>query len=186
MSIEDIIDLVCSWDGTFAVTPEPGDDAPEIAWGDTFLYYAPDGKMPAPAQPFATIVTKNYPDDEASRHDRPEVFRVNIAAGRDAMTKWASDQNPGDATDPSELDRVFVHPVYGAMGWLAALNPGPAQPRPPEASSGRPMKLPAPATTDGARPDNRSSPSTGAAEASAPLCRNQDVSKDSAAAHGRP
>jgi hypothetical protein len=125
MSIEDIIDLVCSWDGTFAVTPEPGDDAPEIAWGDTFLYYAPDGKMPAKAQPFATIVTKNYPDDEASRLDRPEVFRVNIAAGRDVMSKWASDQNPGDAADPSELDRVFVHPVYGAMGWLAVVNPGP-------------------------------------------------------------
>ena len=50
-SVEDIIDLVHSWDGALVVTPEPGDDAPEIAWGDTFFYYAPDGNMPARTQP---------------------------------------------------------------------------------------------------------------------------------------
>jgi hypothetical protein len=125
MSIEDIIDLVRSWDGTVVVTPGPGDGAPEIAWGDTFFYYAPDGKMPATTQPFATIVTKNYPDDETSRLDRPGVFRVNIAARRDTARTWASDENSGDAADPGALDRVFVHPVYGSMGWLAVVNPGP-------------------------------------------------------------
>ena len=124
MSIDDIIDLVRSWDGTLAVTPRAGDDAPEIAWGDTFFYYAPDGVMPARTQPFATIVTKNYPDDVNSDLDRPGVFRVNIAAGRAAMSILASDTSPGEAWDPSELDRLFSHPVYGSMGWLAVINPG--------------------------------------------------------------
>lgn len=130
MSIEDVIDLVRSWDGTVAVTPGPGDSAPEIAWGDTFFYYAPDGQPPATTQPFATIVTKNYPGDETSRLNRPGVFRVNIAARRDtartwADETWAGDKNSGDAADPGALDRVFIHPVYGSMGWLAVVNPGP-------------------------------------------------------------
>ena len=55
----------------------------QIAWGDTFFYYAPDGVVPSATQPFATIVTKNYPGDETSRLDRPDVFRVNMAAGRE-------------------------------------------------------------------------------------------------------
>ena len=125
MSIDDIIDLVRSWHGALAVTPQAGDDALEIAWGDTFFYYAPDGEMPARTQPFATIVTKNYPDDATSDLDRPGVFRVNIAAGREAMSTLASDTSPGEAADPSALDRLFSHPVYGSMGWLAVLNPGP-------------------------------------------------------------
>ena len=125
MSIDDIIDLMRSWDGTLAVTPQAGDDVPEIAWGDTFFYYAPDGEMPARTQPFATIVTKNYPDDATSDLDRAGVFRVNIAAGREAMSTLASDTSPGEAADPSALDRLFSHPVYGSMGWLAVLNPGP-------------------------------------------------------------
>lgn len=125
MGIDDIIELVRSWDEALAVTPHAGDDAPQIAWGDTFFYYAPEGEMPARTQPFATIVTKNYPDDAASDLDRPDVFRVNIAAGREAMSTLTHDKNSGDATDPSELDRLFSHPVYGSMGWLAVLNPGP-------------------------------------------------------------
>lgn len=125
MRIEDIIALVGGWDCALAVTPGPGDGAPEIAWGDTFFYYAPDGTMPAATQPFATIVTKNYPDDETSRLDRPGAYRVNIGAGRDTVRTLAGDEDPGDATDTSEPDRIFVHPVYGALGWLAVVNPGP-------------------------------------------------------------
>lgn len=122
MTIEEILDLVRSWDGALAVTPGPGDDAPEVAWGDTFFYYAPDGQLPTRTQPFATVVTKNYPDDETSDLDRPDVFRVNIAAGRDAARR---EVGGAPAADPRELDRVLVHPVYGSLGWLAVLNPGP-------------------------------------------------------------
>lgn len=125
MNIDDIVALVRSWEGTLAVTPGPESDAPEIAWGDTFLYYAPDGAIPTTTQPFATIVTKDYPGDETSRLDRPGVSRVNIAAGREAVKAIADDEESDAPTDRSELDRVFVHPVYGSMGWLAVVNPGP-------------------------------------------------------------
>ena len=26
--------------------------------------------------------------------------------------------------DPSEVDTVIAHPVYGSLGWLAVVNPG--------------------------------------------------------------
>jgi hypothetical protein len=125
MEIEEIIDLVGGWENALAVTPAPGDGTPQIAWGDTFFYYAPDGRMPQRTQPFATIVTKNYPDDETSRLDRPKVFRLNIAALRDPARAGVADDDAATTTDPSALDRLFPHPVYGSMGWLAVLDPGP-------------------------------------------------------------
>ena len=88
MTIEEIIAFVEDLDGTLAVRPGPDDGSPEISWGDTFLYYAPDGVMPTTTQPFATIVTKDCPGDERSRLDRPDAFRVNIAAGKEAFSDW--------------------------------------------------------------------------------------------------
>ena len=37
--------------------------------------------------PFATIVTKDYPDDRESRLDRPGAFRLNVAAGTDEFRR---------------------------------------------------------------------------------------------------
>ncbi len=118
MVIHEIIDYLESFDGILILRPSPGDGTPEIAWGDTFFYYSPTGVVPQ-GQPFATIVTKNYPDDEDSRLDRPDTFRVNMAPGKDAFAAHAAD------VDPSATDTVMVHPVYGAAQWLAVVNPGP-------------------------------------------------------------
>lgn len=128
MTIDEIVVLVKSFDGALAVTAGQGDGSPELAWGDTFFYYAPDGIMPKATQPFATIVTKNYPEDEKSRLDRPGTFRVNIAAGRAAFVEWTGHQpgEPADDADPSVADTVIAHPVYGSLGWLAVVNPGPS------------------------------------------------------------
>jgi hypothetical protein len=128
MTIEEIIAFVRTLDGTLVLLPEPGDGSPEVAWGDAFFYYAPDGQIPAATQPFATIVTKNYPGDEASGLDRPGGFRVNFGAGRTAFREWTG-REPGDPPgdeDPSALDTVIAHPVYGSLGWLAVVNPGPS------------------------------------------------------------
>ena len=122
MTMQEIVELVRDWDGTFVLTPGPGDGHPEVAWGDSFFYYAPDGQMPAATQPFATIVTKNYPEDELSALNRDGVYRVNIHPSRAAFEEWAA--RAGD--DPSALDQVITHPVYGQAGWLAVLNPGPS------------------------------------------------------------
>ncbi|MEZ2388367.1 DUF6194 family protein [bacterium RCC_150] len=128
MTIDEIIALVQSFEGTLAFTAGPEDGSPEIAWGDTFFYYAPDGKMPKATQPFATIVTKNYPDDEQSHLDRAGAFRVNIGAGKASFVERIG-REAGElpvAEAPAEDDTVIAHPVYGSQGWLAVVNPGPS------------------------------------------------------------
>ena len=128
MTMDEIISFVEGLGGVLTLRPVPGDGSPEISWGDVFFYYAPDGVVPTRTQPFATIVTKNYPDDEASRLDRPDTFRVNVSAGKDDFVRWtghAPREPDTTGADPGDLDTVFAHPVYGTVGWLAVLNPGP-------------------------------------------------------------
>ncbi len=129
MSIDDIIGFVEGLGGVLTLRPGPGDGSPEISWGDAFIYYAPDGVVPTGGQPFATIVTKDYPGDEGSRLDRPGTFRVNVGAGKDAFTRWTSHaprESSTSGVDPGTVDTVIAHPVYGYLGWLAVVNPGPA------------------------------------------------------------
>ncbi|MBN6039547.1 DUF6194 family protein [Amycolatopsis sp. 195334CR] len=128
MKPEEIIEYVDGLDGVLTVQPAEGDGSPEVAWGDTFFFYAPDGVMPTNTQPFATIVTKDYPEDTLSRLDRPDAFRVNIAAGKENFVKWtghAPRDNPAGEVDHSAADTLMAHPVYGTVGWLAVVNPGP-------------------------------------------------------------
>jgi hypothetical protein len=126
MTIDEIIGFVSALDGVLTLAPGPGDGSPEISWGDTFFYYSPNGVVPKATQPFATIVTKNYPGDEQSRLDRPDTFRVNIAAGKEAFIQWTGHppREPSADRDPSAMDTVIAHPVYGSAGWLAIVNPG--------------------------------------------------------------
>lgn len=127
MTVDEIISFVDGLGGVLTIRPAPGDGSPEISWGDTFFYYAPDGVVPAATQPFATIVTKDYPDDRASRLDRPGAFRVNIAAGKAEFIRWTARAPREPATTeagPGADDTVIAHPVYGALGWLAVVNPG--------------------------------------------------------------
>lgn len=119
MTIEEIIEYVTGLGGVLAQQPTEGSDAPEIAWGDTFFYYAPDGVVPA-GQPFATIVTKDYPGDDTSRLDRPGSFRVNVAVSKATFVEAAA------PTDASIEDTVVAHPLYAAANWLAVVDPGSA------------------------------------------------------------
>ncbi len=114
MTIEEISDFIASLDGVLMLKPGPGDGSPEVAWGDRFFYYAPDGLLPS-GQPFATIVTKDYPDEPASGLGAG-VFRVNVDAGRRGQ--------PANA-DPTRRDEVMPHPVYGHLGWVCVVQPGP-------------------------------------------------------------
>ncbi|MFE9784233.1 DUF6194 family protein [Nocardia salmonicida] len=119
MTIEEIIEYVTGLGGVLAMQPTEGSEAPEIAWGDTFFYYAPDGVVPA-GQPFATIVTKDYPGDETSDLNRPGSFRVNIAVSKTTFAETAA------PTDASIEDTVVAHPLYASANWLAVVNPGAA------------------------------------------------------------
>ena len=125
--MDEVIAFVVALPGTISLRPQPGDGSPEISWGDVFFYFAPDGVVPT-VQPFATIVTKDYPGDEGSRLNRPGAFRVNVAAGTAEFSR-RSGRGPRDPTsgdvDPAAVDVIFPHPVYGSLGWLSVVNPGP-------------------------------------------------------------
>ncbi|MBF8189473.1 hypothetical protein ITP53_27810 [Nonomuraea sp. K274] len=128
MDVDEIIKYLDGLGGVLTLRPAPGDGSPEVSWGDVFFYHAPDGVVPKTTQPFATIVTKDYPGDERSRLNRPDTFRLNVFAGKDAFISWTGHEPREAATrdaDPSVADTVFAHPVYGGQGWLAVVNPGP-------------------------------------------------------------
>lgn len=114
MTIDEIGAYVESLGGVLTMRPAPGDGTPEVAWGDLFFYYAPDGVVPN-GQPFATVVTKDYPGEPSSGLDSGE-FRVNIDAGR---------RGQSEAEDATQRDRVMSHPVYGGLGWVCVVQPGP-------------------------------------------------------------
>ncbi len=126
MQIDEIAEFIESLGAVRTWRPAAGDGSPEVSWGDFFFYYAPDGVLPR-SQPFATIVTKDYPDDRVSRLDRPGAFRVNVAAGSAEFRRWTG-RGPREPVteqvDPSAVDVLFAHPVYGALGWLAVVEPG--------------------------------------------------------------
>ncbi|MEU3017733.1 MULTISPECIES: DUF6194 family protein [unclassified Nocardiopsis] len=130
---DEVLGFVRGLDGVRVMTAGVGDGSPEIAWGDSFFLYEPDGRARDRAgfAPFATLVTKDYPGfDTASRLDRPGVFRVNAAVGRVSFEEVvgrspAAYAGSGRGCDASELDRFLPHPVYAAQGWVSVLNPGP-------------------------------------------------------------
>lgn len=130
MTEEDIIAHVAALPGVVADTPDETSDAPEIAWGDTFVFYDPDDKAANRMMPFATIVTKDYPGfDTESRLDRPGVFRLNISVGREAFADLIG-HAPADHAqhharfDYAAADQVLPHPAYAIQSWVSIVNPG--------------------------------------------------------------
>ncbi|MDZ7917293.1 MAG: DUF6194 family protein [Rhodococcus sp. (in: high G+C Gram-positive bacteria)] len=125
MTLDDIVNLVGSFEGTVTQRPREGDGTPELAWGDAFFYYSPDGTIPTTTQPFATIVTKNYPGDELSELNRPGTFRVNIVAGKQEFEKilGVSPREAAYAPQADVDDVLAAHPQYGTAGWLSVVNP---------------------------------------------------------------
>ncbi|WP_408896721.1 DUF6194 family protein [Nocardioides sp. R1-1] len=127
-SMEQVLTTIRSLPGVLELAPAPGSELPEIAWGDHFFYDAPDGELPGAEQPFATIVTKDYPDDAASRLDPPGRWRLNVHVGKRRFVELLGEE-PGAAThahvDFAAPDTVLAHPVYRAQGWVAIVTPGP-------------------------------------------------------------
>ncbi len=127
MTMEQFLDVLHGFDGVLDLAPIEA-PFPEIAWGDHFFYYAPDGEVPQREQPYATIVTKDYPDDTACDLDPPGRWRLNIHVGRDRLTQMmgAEPRSAEPPDDPSVADVFIPHPVYSAQGWVAVVNPGEA------------------------------------------------------------
>ncbi|GAB2498134.1 hypothetical protein GCM10027063_41980 [Promicromonospora xylanilytica] len=128
-SIDRIVATVARLEGSLVVAPAVGDpNFPELAWGDAFFYYSPDGEMPRTVQPYGTVVTKNYPDDTESDLDMPGRWRVNIHVGRASfrtLTGQGGGHGADAAVDHAADDVVLPHPVYGNADWVCVVNPGP-------------------------------------------------------------
>ncbi|MCF7550362.1 DUF6194 family protein [Pseudonocardia sp. WMMC193] len=115
MSIDDVLATLRGFEGVLELAPGEGSGFPELAWGDHFFYHSPSGVVPERTQPYATIVTKDYPGEPSSDLDRPGRYRVNVHVGRTAGELVES-------TDRTATDVVLAHPVYG--GWVSVVNPG--------------------------------------------------------------
>jgi hypothetical protein len=116
--------------GAIVETADEASGAPEIAWGDTFVYARAGQRMP-----FATVVTKDYPDfDTLSELDRPGVFRLNIGVGKAEFTELlgyppaehAEHAEHAAEFDHTAIDTLMPHPAYAIQAWVSIVNPGPA------------------------------------------------------------
>ncbi|NDK30604.1 DUF6194 family protein [Nesterenkonia haasae] len=126
MSMEQILSEIRTFDGLLELAPLPGSEHPEISWGDYYFYYAPDGQVPHNRQPYATIITKNYPNDTESRLDRDGRWRLNIHVGAEAFTDlvgYPPDEIDESGAGYSTTDSFLPHPLYGAYGWVCVVNP---------------------------------------------------------------
>ncbi|MFE3698783.1 DUF6194 family protein, partial [Nocardia tengchongensis] len=97
-----------------------------LGWGEMLFFFATDGQVPTRTQPFATIVTKDYPDDATSQLNRPGIFRLNISVGRDAFIAQLGHtprETADHPLDPAASDSLFAHPIYAGAGWLSVINP---------------------------------------------------------------
>lgn len=122
--MQEIIETVRTFDGVLVVEPDARSNFPELSWGDVYLYYAPDGRMPERTQPYGTIITKDYPDDASSALDSPGRFRVNIHVGRERAEAIAPDESGAQVHgDPTAVDVFRRHPLYGAAGWVCVIDP---------------------------------------------------------------
>ncbi|THG29978.1 DUF6194 family protein [Naasia lichenicola] len=125
-TLEQILETIRGFDGVLELAPGPGSEHPEISWGDHFFYYAPDGRVPTNRQPYATIVTKDYPDDVGSRLSAADRWRLNIHVGMPLFTEllgYPPDAIQQAAIDFSETDVFLPHPLYGAFGWVCIVDP---------------------------------------------------------------
>lgn len=90
------------------------------AGGDLYFVHDPARDLPPERQlPWATIVTSDA-HDRASDLDRPGVFRLSIGLPKARFAELWPD---GAEHDPTALDVLVPHPVYGPMHWVAVLNP---------------------------------------------------------------
>ncbi len=127
MCMDRILSDVRTYDGVLELAPSWGSEHPELSWGDHFFYYAPDGRVPRNRQPYATIVTKNYPDDAQSGLDAEGRWWLNIHVGAQVFTEilgYEPQAIDGSGLDYAAVDVLAPHPLYGAYGWVCVVNPG--------------------------------------------------------------
>ncbi|WP_157743147.1 DUF6194 family protein [Micromonospora coriariae] len=123
---DDVAALVLALPEVAVVQADEASGAPRSSWGDRFFFVGPDRR-----RPFATLVGQDTAGfDEASKLDRPGVFRLSLDLGREEFERRfgyppAQFAEHRSAVDFTALDQVTPHPAYGTHGWACVLNPGP-------------------------------------------------------------
>ncbi|WP_024877038.1 DUF6194 family protein [Saccharomonospora piscinae] len=116
--------LVNTFDATTTVEHE----------GDTFFYYAPDGRPDiARTMPFATIITGDD-TDTVSRLDSPGAFRLNIGLTKatyvsllgPAPTRRDDRGVLDTGVDYAARDVLLPHPFYASQYWVCVVEPSEA------------------------------------------------------------
>jgi hypothetical protein len=130
---DEVLAFAAGLPGVTVVTASEATGAPEVAWGDSFVYYDSPGTDPETADrrfPFATEVVHDYPGfDEVSQLNRDGVFRVNVNVGKsrfEELVGYPPSQHGDrrDAHDYAAVDTVLPHPAYGQQAWVSVVNPG--------------------------------------------------------------
>lgn len=130
---DDIIQLASDLPGVVVETASEASGALKMAWGDSFIYYDPDGIIPSDRRmPFATIVTSDYEGfDTESNLNRLNIFRLNIEVGREAfhdLIGYEPIEHPDhhEQWDYAAADQLMPHPLYTKQAWVSIVNPGEA------------------------------------------------------------
>ena len=90
-------------------------------FGATFFSCDPEGKFP-----FATVVPKDDEYDNLSDLDRRGVFRLSVGPGRERFQAIFGRDWEDTTHDPTALDRLMPHPIYGRQWWLSVNAPSEA------------------------------------------------------------
>ena len=104
--------------------------APKASWGETSLFYNPNLALTNGVY-FCTVKEHDGANDNASRLDRPGVFRLALGL---TVQRYEQRFGPRPTRPPkgstvvtghdfARLDVVMPHPVYAWMGWVQVLNP---------------------------------------------------------------
>lgn len=131
MTHDEIIQFAAALPGVTVETASEASGAPQVAWGDSFIYYDTEPGLPPDRRfPFATIVINDYPGwDDFSNLSREGVFRLNVNVGRERFqslmgyppAEFAEHQADPDYT---ALDTLVPHPTYGQQAWISIVCPG--------------------------------------------------------------
>jgi hypothetical protein len=88
--------------------------------GDVYAIHDPDGDYEQnPRHGWATVMTSDA-YDSASDLSRPGVYRLNFGLPR---ARFRELLDPALEHDPTALDVLLPHPVYGGQNWACVLNP---------------------------------------------------------------
>ncbi|MGH7882964.1 MAG: DUF6194 family protein [Candidatus Dormibacteraceae bacterium] len=130
MTEDDVIQFVAGLPGVVPITASEANGGPEDSWGNSFFFYDPNNSLPTNQRfPFTTIVTKDYEGfDTSSNLNRPGIFRLNMAVGRQRFEElfgYSPAEHAGHAQsfDYAALYQIIPHPMYAVQGWVSIVCP---------------------------------------------------------------